>query len=256
MSKTARTNNRIEHELHSGPGSRAVVEAFAPLKNDNQGAGGVIAKRDLPDESTIEAQNEKRTRRIMAKRRSAKESRERRKLLLSQLSKDVGALSSEKRALAEANSQLLTELQDVRNSELQDMRKRQKVNDGCDSSSFTSADGACTTVEVFPKGTTGCSLREESSTIIPPSGDDQGQQLGLRLLASNRHLTLSSSERKEQTFPSLGGITMRVQALTMENQALLQANSLLRAGTKDLNEQLLMALAAAGRQYLLDRSVS
>jgi hypothetical protein len=64
--------------------------------------------------SSLETNEDKKTRRIMANRRSAKESRERRKHLLSKLQATVDVLTAENRSLNSENGQLRDQIQDLK----------------------------------------------------------------------------------------------------------------------------------------------
>lgn len=74
--------------------------------------GGTIPSTDAPQ--VTETPEEKKQRRVMANRRSAKESRARRKHLLSKLQVTVDVLSAENRSMRKANSQLRGEMQELK----------------------------------------------------------------------------------------------------------------------------------------------
>lgn len=74
--------------------------------------GGTIPSTDAPQ--VTETVEEKKQRRVMANRRSAKESRARRKHLLSKLQVTVDVLSAENRSMRKANSQLRSEMQELK----------------------------------------------------------------------------------------------------------------------------------------------
>lgn len=72
--------------------------------------GGAVLNKDAPA-TKQETDQEKKMRRVMANRRSAKESRERRKNLLNRLANQVDVLAAENQSMAKANTELRNQMQ-------------------------------------------------------------------------------------------------------------------------------------------------
>lgn len=86
--------------------------ATSDLRTDssNMLPGGAVHSKDVVA-GAEETEEEKRIRRIMANRKSAKESRDRRRKLLNTLSKQVEVLAAENESMARANSDLRSQTQ-------------------------------------------------------------------------------------------------------------------------------------------------
>lgn len=79
------------------------------------GPGGTIRENKAEKVMSELTEDEKKTRRIMANRKSAKASRERRRELLATMSSKVAVLTAENRSLAKSNTELQSQAQELKN---------------------------------------------------------------------------------------------------------------------------------------------
>lgn len=79
------------------------------------GPGGTVREDKLEKVIPELTEDEKKTRRIMANRKSAKASRERRRELLATMSSKVAVLTAENRSLAKSNTELQGQAQELKN---------------------------------------------------------------------------------------------------------------------------------------------
>ena len=118
MNKLGNNNTNDDDEDHSilGLHASSVDALVAPspyARLDLAGdvlPGGAVLNKDAPP-AKQETDQEKKMRRVMANRRSAKESRERRKNLLNRLANQVDVLAAENQSMAKANKELRNQMQ-------------------------------------------------------------------------------------------------------------------------------------------------
>lgn len=112
----------LKHDSSKGFGNffeATLADTIGNLGNNEpsecplSGAGGVLPKSEIP-EPKKETPQQKRTRRIMANRKSAKESRDRRRELVASLATKARVLSAHNDELVEANSKLRDEMRELK----------------------------------------------------------------------------------------------------------------------------------------------
>lgn len=235
-------------------GISTIVNNNALLKTVPNGAG------------TTENEEDMKTRRVMRNRQSAKESRDRRRNLLSKLTVDAKRLNAKNQKLEAENALLRAEVQELRKNQKEESNSGKE--DGASSGPAYPATPEVASIPGKEKDDDS-TVSETASVILPEhnggptgaamlnnEGDKNGtfeckpvdikEQRRMRRVMRNRRSAAKARAREKQLIEML---STQVDALSAQKKEIVKVNERLRSEAQELMQQVVMALANA-RQSL------